>query len=657
MPDYRLPPDVLEKEIEAICRLGVEIRYNSPLGPDLCVEDLFAKGYQAVYLALGLHQGLTLGVSGEDSDGVVQGIQLLKEINLGQRSLACKSAAVIGGGNVAMDAARSLVRLGVKDVRVFYRRTREEMPAWDEEIEAALEEGVKIEYLVAPVEVLTHGDKAAGLRLIRMELGEPDESGRRRPVPIVGSEFDLELDLIVPAIGQALDARPLQDTRGLTFTKRGGLEVDPITCATRRPGIFAGGDMYPHPLGAKVGWGMAIGAVAAGREAADSIARFIEGRDLSEGRISPDNEPESAWRAIPAREKPRPRMAGTHRAPAERINGFEEVDLPLDLEAAQAEAARCLSCGLCCECYQCVNACKAGAVTRETHAELDRVADYRIGAMILAPGAEAYDPAGLTNYLYGQHQSVVTAQEFERLLSSGGPTLGHLVRPGDHSEPKKIAWIQCVGSRDINRAEHGYCSSVCCMYAVKEALIAKDHSQGGLDCAIFYMDMRTFGKDFEKYYDKARAEGVRFVRSRVHSIDPDPKGEDQSLTIQYLAENGRPTLETFDLVVLSQGLCAPKETLDLAARLGVDINKHRFARTAPFAPVSTSVPGVYACGIFTGPKDIPSSVVEASAAACAAGVEISAGRNTLARTLHLPEERDISTEEPRVGVFVCNCGV
>jgi heterodisulfide reductase subunit A-like polyferredoxin len=234
--------------------------------------------------------------------------------------------------------------------------------------------------------------------------------------------------------------------------------------------------------------------------------------------------------------------------------------------------------------------------------------------------------------------------------------MGHLTRPSDHKEPKKIAWLQCIGSRDTNKCGNGYCSSVCCMYAIKDSMIAKEHAGGDLDCAIFNMDIRTFGKDYEKYYLRAKEKaGVRFINARVHTIDE--IGENNDLRLQYVDSSGKLHEEFFDMVVLSVGLEIAGSTADLADRLNLDLNKYNFAVTQPFTPVETSRPGVYACGVFQEPKDIPSSVTEASAAACLAGGYLSEARNTCTRSVKIPEEMDLTGQEPRIGVFVCNCGV
>ena len=226
--------------------------------------------------------------------------------------------------------------------------------------------------------------------------------------------------------------------------------------------------------------------------------------------------------------------------------------------------------------------------------------------------------------------------------------------PRTTREPRSIAWLQCVGSRDLHPHDHPYCSAVCCMYAIKQTLIAREHSKEPLDTAVFFMDMRTSGKDFDKYYQRARDQGVRFIRSRVHSLDQLP--ETGGMLLRYVTEEGKMVTETFDLVVLSVGLETAPEVVDLSRRLGVEVNAHHFARTSPFAPVATSRPGIFVCGALQGPKDIPQSVTEASAVAAAAGELLAAARHTLA--VQKPEypERDVSQEEPRIGVFICHCG-
>jgi len=646
IPEHRLPRDVLDNEIEVITNLGVEIKTNTPLGSDLTIDDLFAKGYKSVYIAIGAHKGFDLGVPGEKAKGVRQGVDFLREVNLTGKAQVGKNVAIIGGGNVAIDVARCAVRLGAEKVNIIYRRTRSEMPAWEEEIHAAETEGTEITYLAAPQEILTADGNVIGLRCIRMELGEPDSSGRRRPVPVPGSEYDIEIDQLIPAIGQKPDLSALENVTGLDFSKWGTVETDSVTYATGRAGVFAGGDVQTGP------W-VAIGAIAAGKEAADSIMRYLDGKDMAEGREAVTNE-NPVYRPVPKGEPIKSRAVMPELSAEKRAGNFKEVELGYNEEDGAAEAGRCLNCGYCCECNQCVDACLAGAVDHSQKVEEKQI---DVGSVILCPGADTYDPSSLDEfYHYKTNPNVLTSLEFERLLSASGPTMGHLLKPSDKKEPQKIAWLQCIGSRDNNKCGNGYCSSVCCMYAIKDAMVSKEHANGDLDCAIFNIDIRTFGKDYEKYYDRAKDEqGVRFINARIHTIDE--VGEEKALKLRYADDSGQIQEEIFDMVVLSVGLQVSESTVELAKKLDVDINKNNFAVTKPFEPVMTSRPGVYACGIFQGPKDIPHSVMEASAAACGAGISLTSSRGTLVKDKIFPEEIALADQQPRVGVFVCNCGI
>jgi len=308
---------------------------------------------------------------------------------------------------------------------------------------------------------------------------------------------------------------------------------------------------------------------------------------------------------------------------------------------------------LCIECGACVDACQAGAIDHDME---DEVVEVEVGSVILSPGFQKFDASALEYYGYGKFPNVLTSLEFERILSASGPFGGHLVRPSDKKEPQKIAWIQCVGSRNC-RIEHGYCSSVCCMYAIKEAVIAKEHAGHPLDTAIFFMDMRTYGKDFEKYYERAKKENnVRFIRSRIYDVNEAADGSG-NLTIRYANEDGSITYEDFDLVVLSVGLEPSADVVELANKLNIQLNQFNFADVPVLTGVGTSRPGVYVAGAFSGPRDIPETVMQASAAAADSSVILSAARGTLVRKKEYPPERDVTGETPRIGVFVCHCGI
>ncbi len=304
------------------------------------------------------------------------------------------------------------------------------------------------------------------------------------------------------------------------------------------------------------------------------------------------------------------------------------------------------------KCKACEKFCPADAIFFD---DQKKQFSLEIGAVILAVGSQTFDPRLYDTFGYSKSENIVSSLEFERILSASGPYGGHLVRPSDKSEPRKIAWLQCVGSRDTHIGAHGYCSGVCCTYAVKEAILAKEHSPNGLDTAVFYIDIRTFGKDFEQYYNKAKQElGVRFIKSRITHVEP--QNENGMHQIRYVDSAGNSVAEEFDIIVLSVGLWVSDQAADLAKKLDVELNHYHFAATGSLNPVQSSRPGIFDCGANQGPKDIPTSVIDASAAAGRVGSMLCKARWSRTKTKELPEPIDIQGEPPRVGVFVCCCG-
>jgi homotetrameric NADPH-dependent glutamate synthase len=644
IPNYRLPKEILEIELEAIQKLGVDIKLNTPIGKDITLDDLRDQGYKATFIGVGAHRSRKLDIPGEDSEGVIHGTDFLWGLNLGREVKVEEKVAIIGGGNVAIDAARSAIRLGAREAFVLYRRSREEMPASDEEIEAAQGEGVKIEYLAAPVEILCGNGKVAGIKCIRMELGDPDETGRRRPIPIEGSEFTIDTGMVIPAIGQAPDLSFLPE--GKFGIGRGDtLEVDPISLETSVPGVFAGGDAISGPA-------TVIEAMAAGRRASNSIDRYLRGENLKDNREEEFMTTTHAPLDIDISEVDKePRQSMPTMTIEERRSNFKEVEGGFNEDMAVQEAERCLDCGICSECMECVKACKAEAVD---HWQAGEIIEVNVGSIILAPGFDEFEAQLKPEYGYGKFPNVVTSIQFERILCASGPFQGHIQRPSDGKEPESIAFIQCVGSRDFS-CGRPYCSSVCCMYAIKEAIIAKEHAEH-VEPTIFYMDMRTYGKDFDKYLERAKGEyGVRFIPCRVSEVQQNP--ETEKLMIRYESEDGGLFTEEFDLVVLSVGLGPPKQAAELASRLGIDLNEYSFAETDPFKPMETSQPGMFVCGAFSGPKDIPETVTQASGAASCAGGILSPARGSLVIEKELPPEIDVTGQEPRIGIFTCYCGI
>ncbi len=300
-------------------------------------------------------------------------------------------------------------------------------------------------------------------------------------------------------------------------------------------------------------------------------------------------------------------------------------------------------------CRTCAEFCKAGAIEYDQE---DRREEINVGAVVVSTGFDLYDPKKKEELGYGRFKNVLNSMELERYLSATGPTEGHVIRPSDGQPPKKIAFLQCVGSRDENANE--YCSSVCCMYAIKEAIIAQEHSPG-LEAHIFFMDIRAFGKEFDDYYIRAEHEhGIKFTRCRVPSIEENPATN--NLIINYLEDEVKKEKE-FDVVVLSCALEASKSLEGLSEKLGIDLNEYGFVKTDTFAPLDTSRNGIFVTGATSAPKDIPMTVADASGAAAKASNIISSERDTLVTVKEYPPERDFTGQTPRIGVFVCHCGI
>jgi heterodisulfide reductase subunit A-like polyferredoxin len=638
IPSYRLDKGVLNAEIDFIKSVGVEIKTNSPIRGASAIKDLQAQGYQAVFLSMGAHRNNPMGIEGEDLAGVVPAVDFLREVNLGNSVQVGKKVMVVGGGNVAIDAARTALRLGAKDVVILYRRSREEMPAAEEEVEEAEEEGVRIQFLAAPTRVLGKNGKVSGIECLKMELSDPDESGRRRPVPIKGSEFVTEADTVLPAIGQSPDLSFLSPDSGVESTSRGTIKVNKLTLETTMTGVFAGGDAVHGPA-------TVIEAIAAGKEAAVSIDRYLKGEDMLANREKSFTavEVDTAGVKKAARQK-------ISKAPSEeRTRDFREVAYVLTEAQAKAEAERCLACGICSECYQCVAACQAKAID---HSMREETLEIPVGSMILTPGFEEFDAAIKDEYGYGRMANVVSSMQFERILSASGPFQGQVLRPSDGKHAIRIAWIQCVGSRDESIGRD-YCSSVCCMYATKEAIIAREHASD-IQPTIFFNDMRAHGKGFERYYESAKDKfGIRYVRGIPSAVKEFQRTK--NLVLEYNIDEGR-KVEEFDMVVLSVGMVPSPSAAKLASRLSVELDRFGFCQTQDVKPNVTSRPGIYVAGAFDAPMDIPESVMNASSAAHLATQSLAEARGTMVVEKTYPPELDVSGEPPRIGVFVCRCG-
>ena len=639
IPAYRLPKDVLDYEVELIRRKGITFVYNSRVGTDISMEELRREN-EAVFLSVGTQSSRSLGVEGEDLPGISYGLDFLRQAadKTNPPGVSGK-VVVIGGGNVAVDVARSAMRLGAETVEMVSLEAHYEMPALPEEVAAAQEENIGILNGWGPKRILGNGkvDTIEFKRCTRVF----DENGRFSPVYNESETTTVKADRIVIAIGQAVDKDSL-GTMGAA-TQGSWYKVDTVTLETSVKGVFAGGDDVP-------GSATVIGAVSAGKRAAESIDRYLKGEDMLSDRfestvrpIAPELLPETRGRE----KKPRAEQ-GILPVP-QRTGNFAEVEEGLTEEAALAEAERCLNCAMCSECRLCVAACEQHAVE---HSMTERIIELDVGSVILTPGFEEFDAAKKGEYGYGRYPNVITSVQFERMLSASGPFDGHVIRRSDGSPAKRVAWIQCVGSRDT-RCGNEYCSSVCCMVSTKQSMIAADHLPG-LEATIFYMDIRAHGKDFDQYYERAKQQGVNYVKGIPSRIIQMPHTKDLRAT--FYNEAGQLQERDFDLVVLSVGMEPGLAAVDAAKRLGFELNEYGFCATDRFTPLNTSRPGVFVGGAFQEPKDIPETVTQASAAASMAMELLSRARNTLTTKAVYPDEHDVTDEEPRIGVFICHCG-
>lgn len=637
IPAHRLPKGILQRDIDDILALGVELKLNSPIEDPTSLLD---EGYDAVFLATGVYEEARLDIEGEDLDGVIQAIDMLREINLGGAVEIGASVVVIGGGIAAVDAAAVCLRTGAKDVYLFLRRPRGEVPAYQWEIDEVEREGARLMEGYTVSRVLGDSDR----KVVGVEYAEAELTRARTYKPIAGTEATFDVDTVISAVGRSSNLsflhEPFQSLRG-----------NPKTLETSYPGIFTGDSQ-----------GFIVNAIALGHRAAGVIDRYLRAESLTEPEkpappVVKWTKEETATRMLEKGIEPKPRVRPSMLPLDQRIS-FQEIVAPFSEQQALEEAERCLQCGVCSECLACVEACGVGAVI---HDMVERVDELRVGAVVLAPGYQAYRSELSEEYGWGRYPNVVTSLQFERLLSASGPTRGHVKRPSDGRLPKRIAFLQCVGSRDQS---HDYCSAVCCMYAAKEAIMAVEH-EPNTEVHVFMMDMRAFSKGYEEYYHRARDKyGIKYTRCRISSVKQNP--ESHNLIVRYvpsqLSDHETRTArlgireEEFDMVVLSVGMEMSESVRDLGRELGVALDEYGFCHTAEFDPLQTSRPGIYAVGPFREPKDIPETVIDASGAAALAGELLAPERGTLVARKEYAPERDVLQEEPRIAVFVCHCG-
>lgn len=600
IPEYRLPKEELRKEIGYIEKLGVVIRCGTEVGKDISLEEI-KNGFEAIFVGTGAPQGMVLGVEGEDQPGVIDGIRFLRAVNSNESVVTGKNIAVIGGGNTAIDCARTAKRLGSESVKLIYRRTRDEMPAASEEIEALLHEGIEIQFLTTPVHFHAEGGKLASMECIRMELGEPDSSGRRRPVPVVNSEFSLPVDTVITALGQATQTSFIA-VIGMSLAKNGTIEVDPSTGATHVEGVFAGGDVSTGPA-------YVVDAIAAGQRAARSISLYLKGEPVI--AVNDVKKPEKLTDEEVARLAAKTPHAERIHVPEvsveKRIKNFEEVTLGYSPEDAMAEASRCLAGQIegCIQCGECERRCEVRAVD---YSMKDEIVDLTFDGIVLAPGFDLYDPTEKREYGYGTLEGVMTGIEFERLSSVTGPTGGDILLQG--KVPKRFFFIQCVGSRDRQTGAR-FCSRVCCMYTAKHASIIRDRIKD-VQIYVSFIDVRAYGKGYEEFYKTTQENGTFYIRGIPGEITETENG--LLVRVEDMFSGELLEIEV-DLVILATGVRPRKGIEELCNIMSLERDEYGFIRADSINPSKTNVDGIFVCGMGSGPKDIPDTVASGGEAA------------------------------------------
>ena len=603
IPPHRLPTELLDWEIQQIVDEGVELRLNTRVDD---VPALLDNGYHAALIATGAHFAKKLPIRHSNHPDNWLSLDLLRRVDLGEKiDLNGKSIVVLGGGNVALDTARTAIRLGSPEVRIACLEPRGEMPSFKWEIGVAESEGIQIFPGRTFKEIVVKDEKIIGVRCVEVVF-RGFKRGRPDITQIPGTEHVLPADLVIWAIGQGPDFSFLPPDGSINTCYPVGIQTDSEMMTTMR-GVFCAGDVRRGQTF------FVVDAIGEGHHAARCIDRYLRGENgLKEPRKMPVVElsrEEIEEKFAHGEAANRPRVSISSIPLDERGNNFREVDLTLTEAEALAEAERCLRCGICSECLECVAACERGAINHEMQ---DQFVDLNVGTIILATGFKDFDPARAPELGYGKLDGVITGMEFERLINPSGPTNGKVLLKNGQP-PKSVAIVHCVGSRD--EKYNPYCSRACCMYSLKIAQLVHDYVNA--EVHEIYRDMRAFGKGYEEFYNRTETMGVHFYHGRVKDIAQ----LNGHLVVRW-DENfyNQPDHVEVDMVILAAGFEPRADAAQVARLFGVSRSRDGFflERHPKLAPVETATEGIYLAGACQSPKDIPDSVAQAGGAAAAA---------------------------------------
>jgi len=611
LPEYRAPKDVVDRDVQNVTVLGVKIECNRKI-EDL--TELKKQGFDLIFVSVGTHKTVEMGVEGSDLKGLVSCLDFLRESNIGKKeNLTGKKVMIVGGGNTAIDAARTSMRLGAEKVTVVYRRSRAEMPCFAPEIKEAEEEGVEILLLRIPVKLIGENGTLKKVQLTKMKLEEPDESGRRKAVPITGSEYLQDVDYMIEAIG--LKAETSFFAKDIELNKNGTIKVNAKTLQTSTSYIFAGGDTV-------TGATTLIEAAGQGKKAAFYMDKYLKNLTL---------EDYESGDKLPAVDKTQVyKKYGNHKIAAiengcipvkDRIKSFDEVEFGYTEAELKASTERCMDCSNCRECHQCVSICPANAIDFSQKKQTVR---KKVKSVIVTTGYKLFPPTGKPDYGYSKYANVIDSMQMDRLIAPTRP-FNNVLRPGDGKVPDNIAYVLCTGSRDsaiensgcgADCANNPICSQICCMYSIKQAQLL----MGALpmaDITIYYMDIRAFGKGYEEFFMQSKSMGVNFVKGKVAKIreNEEKKGD---LILRYEdVTKGVVKEAKHDLVVLSVGVLPNKEIPQIFKNQVLELDAFNFVKQTDelVNPALTSIKGVFVAGAASGPKDIPDSILSAGCAA------------------------------------------